>query len=391
MLEYGSVAINMEDFNLDIKDFHVEMWLNKYENDCKYNLSDTFPHRLTAGELLKLTGKQEELTEELLNLGLDYGEITGSLRLRTAISGLYRNVSPDRISVAHGAIGANAQLLLSLVSPGDHVISVIPSYQQLYSLPESLGADITLLRLREETGWSLDTDELKNAVTDRTRLICLNNPNNPTGSVLTESQMKEIAEIADARGIYVLCDEAYRGLCHEGDFFRPSFTDIYDKAVVTGGMSKTFALAGLRIGWIAGPAKIIDDINRHRDYHIISAGKIDDLLACIAIENKDAILKRNIAICRQNLDYIDSWIRSEPEFSFVRPAAATTCFVKYDLPMASEELCHRLRREAGVLFVPGSAFEHDRHFRFGYGNHPDIIREGLEAVSFWLEKYRSEK
>ena len=376
---------------MDIKDFHVELWLNEYENDCTYNLSDTFPHRLTAGELLSLTGKKDELSKELLELGLDYGEIPGSLRLRTAIAGLYKNVSPDQISIAHGTIGANAQLLLSLVRPGDHVISVTPSYQQLYSLPESLGAEVTLLKLREETGWSLDTKELEAAINDRTRLICLNNPNNPTGSVLTEEQMEEIANIARKKDLYVLCDEAYRGLAHEGDWFRPSMMDFYEKAIVTGGVSKTFALAGLRIGWTAGPAEVIRDISRHRDYHIISPGKIDDLLAAVAIENKEAILARNVAICRENLRTIEEWIRQKPEFSFVRPAAATTCFVRFDLPLSSEELCHRLRREAGVLFVPGSAFGYDHHFRFGYGNDPEVIRQGLEAVSRWLEKFRSER
>lgn len=371
---------------MDIKDFHVETWLNIYENDCKYNLSETFPHPLTVGGLLDLTGRRDELTNELMNINLDYGEIIGSERLRRAISELYDDVSDDRITIAHGAIGANSMVLMSIVRPGDHVVATAPSYQQLYSLPEALGADVTLLRLHEEDGWMLDIDELRAAVTDDTRLICLNNPNNPTGSVMPVDMMREIADIAREHDAYIFCDEAYRGLAHEGDFFTPSFIDIYDKAIVTGGVSKTFALAGLRLGWAAGPREIIDDINRHRDYHIISVGKIDELLAAIAIENRDAVLSRNVEICRENLAVIDKWIADEPHVSYVKPDFATTCFVKFDFDMSSTKLCHRLREEAGVLFVPGCAFECDDHFRLGFGNPKAEIKAGLAAFSEWMKK-----
>lgn len=371
---------------MDIKDFHVETWLNIYENDCKYNLSETFPHPLTVGGLLDLTGRRDELTNELMNISLDYGEIIGSERLRRTISELYDDVSDDRITIAHGAIGANSMVLMSIVRPGDHVVATAPSYQQLYSLPEALGADVTLLRLHEEDGWMLDIDELRAAVTDDTRLICLNNPNNPTGSVMPVDMMREIADIAREHDAYIFCDEAYRGLAHEGDFFTPSFIDIYDKAIVTGGVSKTFALAGLRLGWAAGPREIIDDINRHRDYHIISVGKIDELLAAIAIENRDAVLSRNVEICRENLAVIDKWIADEPHVSYVKPDFATTCFVKFDFDMSSTKLCHRLREEAGVLFVPGCAFECDDHFRLGFGNPKAEIKAGLAAFSEWMKK-----
>lgn len=282
-------------------------------------------------------------------------------------------------------------MLTTIVRPGDHVVAFIPSYQQLYSLPESIGADITLLKLHEENGWLPDIDELREAVNDKTRLICLSNPNNPTGAVMPVEMMHEIKKIADQHGTYIFCDEAYRGLSHsgrpgDGSFFAPSFIDIYDKAVVTGGMSKTFALAGLRLGWAAGPQDIIDDINRHRDYHIISVGKIDEMLAAIAIENRDAVLERNVAICRENLAVIDKWISDESHVSYVKPDSATTCFVKFDFDMTSSELCHRLREEAGVLFVPGYAFESDDHFRLGFGNPKEEIETGLAAFSEWIKK-----
>lgn len=371
---------------MNIKDFGVEMWLNIYEHDCRYNLSETCPHQLTVEELLDITGKREEILDEIMNIKLDYGDITGSPRLRNAISELYENVSPDCITVAHGVIGANSLALMSIVEPGDHIVSLVPAYQQHYSLPESIGAELTLIRLDEENGWMPDIDEIRAAVTDRTKVICLNNPDNPTGSVLTEEMMKQIAEIAEEHGSYILCDEAYRGLCHEGEYFSRSFIDIYDKAIVTAGMSKTFALAGLRLGWAAGPQEIIDDINRHRDYHIISVGKIDELLSAVAIENRDRILARNIAICKENLAVIDEWVKNEPHISYVKPSVGTTCFMKFDLDMSSVELCSRVREEAGVLFVPGSSFEFDDHFRLGFGHEKSVIEAGLAAFSEWLKK-----
>lgn len=377
---------------MDIKDFHVEMWLNEFENNCKYNLSETFPPALTAGELLSLTGSRDELMAELMNTHLDYGEITGSYRLRAAIAELYDNASPDMVTIAHGAVGANSLVFMSLIRPGDHIVAFAPSYQQLYSLPEGLGASVTLLRLREENGWMPDLNELRSAVSDNTRMICLNNPNNPTGAVFDADMMKEIADIAKAHDAYIFCDEAYRGLSHSEasdgasgeNFFAPSFIDIYPKAVVTGGTSKTFALAGLRLGWITAEKDIIDDINRHRDYHIISVGKLDDLLAAVAIENRSAVLGRNVAICRRNLDIIDKWISGEPHISYIRPCAATTCFPRFDFDISSAELCQRLRTEAGVLFVPGYAFEEDDHFRLGFGCSESELISGLDAFSEWM-------
>lgn len=372
---------------MNIKDFGVEIWMNTHENDCKYNLSETCANPMTTDELLELSGKKDELLDEILNIKLDYGEITGSIRLKTALCSLYDNITPDNITIAHGAIGANSLALMSIVEPQDHVIAFIPTYQQHYSLPESIGADITLLRLREEYGWQPDMDEFKAALRPNTKVICINNPNNPTGSNLSESVLKEIIDTARKHDIYIFCDEAYRGLNHYGDSFGPSVADLYEKGVVTGSMSKTFALAGLRLGWIAGPSEVIADINRHRDYHIISVGKIDDLMSAIAVENCNAVLERNLHICRENIAFLDKWVSAEPHISFVKPSASTTAFLKFDLNMTSEELCLRLKQEAGVLFVPGSAFTFDDHLRIGFGNDSKTIQNGLSAFSDWLKQF----
>ena len=149
---------------MKIRDFGVEMWMNAYENDCRWNLAETCVHSMTVGELLALSGKGEEVLRELSDTRLTYGEIEGSLRLRRGIAGLYRAMGPENITVTNGAIGANALTMLTLVEPGDRVISVLPTYQQHYSIPESIGARVDILRLREENGWLPDPDELRRLV-----------------------------------------------------------------------------------------------------------------------------------------------------------------------------------------------------------------------------------
>lgn len=287
---------------MKIRDFGVEIWMNAYENHCQYNLAETCVQSLSVGELLDLSDRREAVLEELAATRLTYGDIEGSPRLRQAIAGLYQSIAPEQITVTNGAIGANALTMLALVEPGDQVISVLPTYQQHYSIPESIGAQVHILRLREETGWLPDPEELRGLVRaagGRVKLININNPNNPTGSVMEEPLLRELVEIARSAGAWLLCDEVYRGLCHQGEAYTASVADLYEKGISTGSMSKTYSLAGLRLGWVAGPAELWQLLSRHRDYHIISVGRLDDLLAATALECREAISARNLAICRE--------------------------------------------------------------------------------------------
>ncbi len=191
---------------MKIRDFGVEMWMNAYENDCTHNLAETCVCSMGVEELLRLSGRREEVLEQLLATRLTYGDIEGSPRLRRAIAGLYRGIKPENVTITNGAIGANALTMLTLVEPGDQVISVLPTYQQHYSIPESIGAATRILQLREENGWLPDPDELRRLVKEaggRVKLININNPNNPTGSVMEEPLLREIVEIARSDGAWL--------------------------------------------------------------------------------------------------------------------------------------------------------------------------------------------
>src|SRR6195952_1101896 len=370
---------------MKIKDFLVERWMDRYEHEARYNLAETCVESLTVAQLLDLTGKRDSLLNELLPMKLTYGAIEGSDRLRANIAALYARQTPKNIVVTHGAIGGNALVYETLVEPGDRVIAVLPTYQQHYSIPEIYGANVHTMTLREENNFLPDLDELRELASHKTKLIAINNPNNPTGSLMDEAFLKAVVAIAQSCGAYLLCDEVYRGTNQDGSGFTASVADLYERGISTGSMSKKWSLAGLRLGWIAGPRELIRAVCIHRDYNTISVGMIDDYFASIALEAKDKILARNHAIIRTNLATLDAWVEQEPLVSYVKPKAATVCLLKFDVEMSSTEFCTSLIEATGVMFAPGSAFEMEGYVRIGFANPLDVLQQGLSRVSDFLK------
>lgn len=367
-----------------IREFGVEIWMNEYENKCKYNLAETCVESLTINQLLEISGKKEQILNELLPMKMTYGDIKGSNSLRKNIASLYDNQKRKNIIVTHGAIGANALIHETLVSANDEVISVLPTYQQHYSIPESYGATVKTLSLKEENNFLPNLDELKSMVNAKTKLIVLNNPNNPTGSLMDKALLNKVADIARTCDAYLLCDEVYRGIDQDGSGFTTSIADIYEKGISTGSMSKVFSLAGLRLGWIAAPVDVIEAVSIHRDYNTISVGMLDDHFATMALENRDAILERSRKITRENLAILDEWIENEPLISYVKPKSGTTALLKYDLNIPSREFCIGLLKETGVMLTPGSVMDMEGYLRIGYANNPQILKKGLKRISEYL-------
>jgi aspartate/methionine/tyrosine aminotransferase len=366
-----------------IRPFGVEQWMNEWETRCSWNLAETCVDSLTVEELLGLAGTPD-LLDELLPMRLGYGAIEGSDRLRDAIAALYEGQARANTIVTHGAIGANHLVHATLVEPGDRVVSVLPTYQQHYSIPESIGADVRILRLREELGFLPDLDELRDLAGGATKLIAINNPNNPTGSLMDRAMLEQVAGIAAEAGAWLLCDEVYRGTDQDDPGTTASVADLYPRGISTGSMSKAFSLAGLRLGWIAGPRDVVHAVSVQRDYTTISVGMVDDLLAAIALEHKDAILARSRGIVRENLAILDAWVRDQPRIGYVKPRSGTTALLRYDAAMTSRELCIRLVEETGVLLTPGSAMDMEGYLRIGYANEAAVLSGGLARMSGFL-------
>ncbi len=372
---------------MKIDDFAVEIWMNAYETRCRYNISESCVDSITVRDLLALAGKSNVIMDELAPIKMTYGAIEGSQRLRTAIAALYGDSAPEDVLVTHGAIGANALLYEALIEPGDEIVSVVPTYQQHFSIPESYGARVSRLQLRAENGYLPDLAELATLITPKTKLIALTNPNNPTGAIMQRPMLEEIVRLAQTCGAHILCDEVYRGVEQDGIETPPSIVDLYDKGIAVGSMSKAFALAGLRLGWIVAPADILHAVMIHRDYNTISVGVLDDHFATIALEHRDALLARNRAIVHENLAILDAWVAAEPLVSWVPPAGGTVTLLDIHLPMSSVDFCRQLLEKTGVLLMPGSALGMEGSVRIGFGNGTEVLKDGLAATSAFLATF----
>ena len=369
---------------MKIAAFKVEEWMNEYEIDAEYNIAETCVESLTVEEVLNFSDDPTARLEEIKKMQLTYGDIKGSAAFKKGVSNLYQNVSPENILPSHGAIGANFLLLYSLIEAKDEVVSVFPTYQQLYSIPESFGAAVKKLDLKYEDGFLPDLEKLRSLVTDKTKLIAINNPNNPSGVVMKREILEEIVEIARASKAYILADEVYRGFDLEEEI--PSIADLYEKGISVGSMSKVFSLAGLRMGWIAGPEKVIELCQLHRDYTTISNSMISDYLSVIALENKDQILKRNLAKVRKQLQILDDWVQNEDLIEYVKPNGGTTAFLKYKLDLDSEKFAQKLFKEKGVLVVPGIAFGRENFMRIGFAGNQKELEAGLALLKEFLHE-----
>ena len=370
---------------MKLQPFKAEKWINDHENDCKYNLTESCVQPFKMDELLELLGIKEKYIKELLNTTLDYGPINGSESLKKQISKLYESVGVENIALAQGGNNANMLVLMELFDKGDEIITFTPSYEQFSSLAKSIHVNVIELPFYEEKGWMFDFEELENNIHSNTKAIILTNPNNPTGTNLDEQSCLQLVEIARKHDLYLVVDEAYRGmLVEESD--TKSFVDYYEKAIVTSGLSKTFALPALRIGWIVGPKEFIDRIIIRRDYDIISLSKMNDMLASEALAQKDKILQRNLDICLENRRIIEDWIKNEPHISNMF-TQGTTQLIHYDMDILSEDLAELIQKETGIFFVPGKCYGSEYHLRLGGGIQPNILKEGLEEFSNWLRKF----
>ncbi|MGO0078171.1 aminotransferase [Streptococcus suis] len=368
--------------------FGVEEWLNVHENSAIYDIAGVSISSLTLEELFALSGTNpEDFYEKLQGTKLNYGWIEGSPAFKEAVSQLYEQVSPEQILQTNGATGANLLVLYSLIEPGDRVISLYPSYQQLYDIPKSLGAEVDLWQIEEENGWLPDLVKLRQLIRPNTKMICINNANNPTGAVMDRTYLEELVEIAGEVGAYILSDEVYRSF---SELDVPSIIDVYDKGIAVNSLSKTYSLPGIRVGWVAANHQVTDILRDYRDYTMICAGVFDDMVAQLALASRKEILKRNRRILEGNLAILDQWIEKEPLVSYIRPAVVSTSFVKIAVDMPVEDFCLQLLQEHGVLLVPGNRFERDGYVRLGFACEKETLIKGLEKLSQFLRRFDKE-
>ncbi len=363
--------------------FEMERMQSLYWHDVEFDLSESGVLPLQVDELLG----DRVSTQALLDTRLGYPLSEGSIQTREHVSRWYPGAETQNVTICNGGSEANLLTLWSLLEPGDRLAFMIPNYLQGWGLGRHFGEATDVFSLKPVGGtWALDGDELERAVGPRTKVVMVCNPNNPTGHVLTDSEMDAVVAAAERVGAWVLADEIYRGAEVETDEATPTFWGRSDRVVVTSGLSKAFGLPGLRIGWAVAPPELIGEIWIRHDYTTLTPGMLPDWFASLAMEpdRREELLRRTRGIIRMNLPRLENWIASQPALRSIRPKAGAIAYVEYDRPVASRELVDRIRTEHGVLLVPGDMFGVGGGFRIGFGYDVEHMMKGLERVALAL-------
>jgi aspartate/methionine/tyrosine aminotransferase len=361
-----------------IETFEMERMQSTWENIVEFDLSESGVRPLTLRELMEMGFN----LDAFLDVPLGYSQSNGTLELREAIANLYPGATVDHIEVTNGTSEANYLLALSQIKPGDGFAFQTPNYMQLWGIPRSLGASVTTFGLRHETCWEPDWDEFDRAVTEKTRMLYVSNPNNPTGSVLSDDAMKRLVERCEKTGTYLIADEVYQGAEAAGPRTK-SFWGMSDRVIVTSGLSKAWGIPGVRIGWIVGPKEIIADCWAQHDYLTIGPNKMSDQLARIAVqpENRERCYARTRTVLNQNLDLARAWIRSLGNLlEWREPRAGAIALVKYNHSIPSVELCERIRVNQNTLIVPGKHLGVEGFVRIWLGGRAEYLTPGFERI-----------
>lgn len=368
---------------MNIPIFELERVQSLFENTVDYNLTESGFHPYTLNEFL-----DKEQIDAMANTVLGYGQTNGSIPLRKKISTLYHGANEENVMVTNGSSEANFIACHTLLEKGDEVVMMVPNYMQIWGIAKEMGCSLKSFRLKEENDWKPDLTELKSLVTAKTKMIVICNPNNPTGYTLSKEEMLEIVEIAKNVDSWVYCDEVYRGAELDGNTLE-SFIGMYDKVMVNGGLSKAYALPGIRLGWLIGPEELIADNWAYHDYTSITAGILSNFIAEIALEPKkrQEILSRNRSMLNKNLLAVKTWLDQYGDiFEYKDPKAGGMLFIKYNFDINSSDLAEWLRNEKSVLILAGDVYGMDKHFRIGIGERKEYIINGLERIKQALKE-----
>ncbi len=368
--------------------FVMERMMSKFEKAVDYNLSESGVHPMTLQDLFQ---DDPAGLEALTRIEMDYAHANGVPELRSRIAALYRGAGPENVLVTVGAIEANYDILWGLLEPGDEVVVMLPNYMQIWGLAKNLNLRLKTFSLDEASGWAPDLEGLKNAVSPKTKLIAVCNPNNPTGYILRDAEMEAIVEAARRSGAWILADEVYAGAERVAEETTPSFYGRYEKVLAVGSLSKAYGLPGLRIGWVVGPAPVVDELWARHEYLTLSATMLSNHLAAYALspQVRPRIIQRTRGYIRRGYPVLEQWMRDQGDIlSATPPQAAAIAFVKYGLDIDSTRLVERLREEKKVLIVPGDHFGLDRFVRISYGQPHEYLKPALDRIGDLIRELR---
>jgi len=378
---------------VNIKPFHTERFFAIHEFTAPYLLCASDCESLTVDELLELAGASGE---RLGRLWLGYTESQGAPALRERVAEMYFGVDADHVIGLCAPEEGIFITMHALLEPNDEVVVLTPCYDSLINVVEYLGCRVARWPVSEAEeppdgpgGWRLDLDALERLVTPRTRLVIINFPHNPTGYLPSHDEWRRIIQIVERAGAWLFSDEMYRGLEYDPAARLASGCDVYERAITLTGLSKTYGLAGLRVGWLAlQDTAVRDRILGWKDYTTICASAPSEALGQVALQAGDALAERSRRIIRDNLALAEPFFaRWREVFRWNRPQAGSVALVGLR-GQSARSFCDRLVADQGVMLLPSTGLGFgDGHVRFGFGrlNFPD----GLERLERHLAQRSS--
>jgi aspartate/methionine/tyrosine aminotransferase len=369
---------------MQIQPFKLERFFAKYEFKTPYLLCTSDCESFTIQELLDF---EPGAAAAFQKQWLGYTESQGSPELRAEIARLYERIAPDQVLVHSGAEEAIFIFMNALLDPGDHIIVHYPGYQSLFEVARALGCQVTHWATTEAGHWELDLDFLSRQLRPNTRAIVINCPHNPTSYLMSRQKLQQLVELVQERDLLLFSDEVYRGLEYRPEERLPAACDLSEQAVSLGVVSKTYGLAGLRIGWIATRnPKIYQAMAAFKDYTTICSSAPSEFLAALALRHKERIVRRNLGIILSNLRLLNDFFAAyQHVFNWKAPRAGPIAFPSLKLEQDVESFCLDLVEKQGVLLLPAPVYDFGRrHFRLGFG------RKNLPQALEKLEQYLQE-
>lgn len=361
---------------MKLKPFRLEEWLDAREHDVRYNLAASTGPNWSLAQVMELMNDTDR--KRFFEGGLTYCPSGGHESLREELGDWY-GVGAEDIQIVNGASEALLILFHLAAEPGANVVLPKPGYPPFTLMPESMGLEVRHYRQRHENDFRIDVDELRNLVDANTRIVGINTPHNPTGSVVDRETLEAIEALCQEHGAQLVVDEVYHPIYHGVD--RPSAA-AFTGATVLGDLSKALSMAGLRTGWM-----LERDPERRRCYwnakatFSISNSYPGEVLAEVAVRNRHQVFARAREISTRNLATLDKCFKEHADLlSWVRPRGGMTGFPRFLGAENSRPFCEAAY-ERGVLLAPGDCFDAPQHFRLGFGACADGFEDAVGILA----------
>lgn len=367
--------------------FLLERWMDQAdEAGIECDLSCSTGPNWTLDELIKLMDKEEHA--RFLDTRMVYSPSKGSQALRKEIAALH-GVGPDEVRILTGAAEALLILFFLAAEEGGNVVVPFPGFTTFSAEPKALGLEVRSYHLRPENDFRIEVDEIKRLADSHTKLLLVNSPHNPTGSIISPEDLRSLHDFATDQGIQFVVDEVYHPIYHGREM---SSAASLPHATVLGDLSKALCLSGLRVGWIIerDPDRL-DQYFDARSYFTVSNSPVCEALATVAVRRRDQVYGRARRLATANLRLLDDFFSEQADtFGWVRPSGGFTAFPWLKLETDARPFCRALL-EAGISIAPGDCFGMPAHFRVGFGGAGEQFPAALEKLRRFTQQYHEKR